>query len=84
MGIENVVYLVLGLYILPMILNILFVYSDSQVKTIGDLMVDNWWTYFVPFLNLFICLMIPFYYIVEFIKNKLKDKWENFKNIKIK
>ena len=63
-----------------MILNILFVYSDKNTQTIGDLINENWWTYFIPFINLFICLMIPIYYLSILIEYK----WENFKNTKIK
>jgi len=81
---ENIYLIGLALYLIPMIANILFVYSDKQVKTIGDLMVDNWWTYFVPFLNLFIMLIIPIYYLIMYIEYLFKDRWENFKNTKIK
>jgi len=81
---ENIYLIGLALYLIPMIANILFVYSDKQVKTIGDLMVDNWWTYFVPFLNLFIMLMRPIYYLIMYIEYLFKDRWENFKNTKIK
>jgi hypothetical protein len=81
---ENMLLIGLALYLIPMIANILFVYSDKEVKTIGDLMVDNWWTYFVPFLNLCIMLMIPIYYLIIYIEYIFKDRWENFKNTKIK
>ena len=81
---ENIYIICLALYFIPMIANILFVYSDKQVKTIGDLMVDNWWTYFVPFLNLCIMIMIPIYYLIIYLEYIFKDRWENFKNTKIK
>lgn len=81
---ENFVYWILGLYVLPMFFNILFVYSDSETKTIGDLMDGNWWGYFVPVLNILISIAIPIYYIGNFVENKLKNKWQSFKNIKIK
>lgn len=81
---EDIIYWVLGLYILPMVLNILFVYSDSEIKTIGDLMDGNWWGYFVPVLNILISIAIPIYYIGNFIENKFKNWWEGFKTTKIK
>ena len=65
-------YFILAFYILPMILNILFVYSDSQVKTINDLMSDNWWTYFIPIINISFCIMIPIYYFIILIQSKTK------------
>lgn len=36
------IYWILGLYILPMVFNLLFVYSDKQVTTVEDLM-RSWW-----------------------------------------
>ena len=78
---ENLTYYILGLYVLPMIINILFVYSDKQVKTLGDLMV-SWWGYFVPLLNLLVTMAIPIYYIGEYIK--CNDIIEKIKKIKIK
>ena len=81
---DNIFFICLALYLTPMIVNILFVYSDKQVKTIGDLMVDNWWTYFVPFLNLCIMIMIPIYYLVVYAEYLFRDRWNNFKNTKIK
>ena len=78
---ENLTYYILGLYVLPMIINILFVYSDKQVKTLGDLMV-GWWGYFVPLLNLLVTIAIPIYYIGEYIQwNSIIEK---IKKIKIK
>lgn len=78
---ENLTYYILGLYVLPMIINILFVYSDKQVKTLGDLMF-NWWGYFIPLLNLLVTMAIPIYYIGEYIK--CNDIIEKIKKIKIK
>ena len=65
-------YFILGFYILPMILNILFTYSDKQEKTINDLMSDNWWTYFIPIINISFCIMIPIYYLIILIKIETK------------
>lgn len=78
---ENLTYYILGLYVLPMIINILFVYSDKQVKTLGDLMV-SWWGYFVPLLNLLVTIAIPIYYIGEYIQSN--SIIEKIKKIKIK
>jgi hypothetical protein len=74
------IYWILKLYILPMIINLLFVYSDKQVTTIGDLM-RSWWGYFVPVLNLLITIAIPIYYLTMYCKEEF---WDKIKNIKIK
>lgn len=78
---DNLTYYILGLYVLPMIINILFVYSDKQVKTLGDLMV-SWWGYFVPLLNLLVTIAIPIYYITKYFESK--KIIEKIKKIKIK
>lgn len=49
--------------------NLLFAYSDKEVTTIGDLM-NNWWGYFVPILNVLVTIAIPIYYITEYCSNK--------------
>lgn len=71
--------IILLLYFLPMFINIVFVYSDKEVYTIEDLL-KTWWAYFIPFLNIFMSLMIPIYYINIHIKNC----WNKIKNTKIK
>ncbi len=78
---EDLTYYILGLYVLPMILNILFVYSDKQVKTLEDLMVD-WRVYFVPFLNSLFTMSIPIYVIAKYFQSN--DVIEKIKKIKIK
>lgn len=75
----DIFYIVFFLYLLPMIINIFFCYTDKDVYTLGDLM-KNWWAYFIPFINLFTCLMIPIYY-VHFLA---EIWWEKLKNTKIK
>ena len=78
----NIWYWILGLYVLPMVINILFVYSDNKfVHTVGDLL-KFWWAYFVPFLNIFMTLCLPIYCIDVYFK--LGERWEKFKNIKIR
>jgi hypothetical protein len=74
------IYWILGLYILPMIINLLFVYSDEQVTTVEDLMHD-WWVYFVPILNLLVTIAIPIHYLTMYCK---REFWDKIKNIKIK
>lgn len=74
------IYWILGLYILPMVFNLLFVYSDKQVTTVEDLM-RSWWGYFVPLLNLLVTIAIPIYYLTAYCKSEL---WDKIKNIKIK
>jgi hypothetical protein len=78
---ENLTYYILGLYVLPMVFNLLFVYSDKQINTLGELL-EKWWGYFVPLLNLLVTIAIPIYYIsVYFESSKV---FEKIKNIKIK
>jgi hypothetical protein len=74
------IYWILGLYIFPMIFNLLFVYSDKQVTTVGDLM-RSWWGYFVPMVNLLVTVAIPIYYLTKYLQCKYLNK---IKNIKIK
>jgi hypothetical protein len=76
---ENIFYIILFLYLLPMIINIIFCYSDKDVYTLEDLL-KMWWAYFVPFLNLFMSLMIPIYYTQIYIN----EWWVKIKNTKIK
>lgn len=78
---ENLTYYILGLYVLPMIINILFIYSDKQVKTLGDLMF-NWWGYFIPLLNLLVTIAMPIYYTTKYFESK--KIIEKIKKIKIK
>lgn len=78
---ENLTYCILGFYVLPMIINILFVYSDKQVKTLGDLMVI-WWGYFIPLLNLLFTITMPIYCITKYFESK--KIIEKIKKIKIK
>ena len=74
--------LILLLYLLPMVINMLFVYSDNKsVHTVGDFL-NYWWAYFIPFINLFMTLCLPIYYIDVCLK--LGKRWERFKNIKIR
>lgn len=71
--------IILLLYFVPMFINMLFVYSDKDVYTIEDLL-KIWWAYFIPFLNIFMCLMIPIYYI----NIHIEKWWNKIKNTKIK
>jgi hypothetical protein len=77
---DNIWWLIIGLYFVPMIFNLLFVYSDKEVTTVEDLM-RSWWGYFVPLLNLLVTIAIPIYYISVYCKN---DLWNKIKDIKIK
>jgi hypothetical protein len=79
---ENMWYWILGLYFVPMVVNMAFMYFDTDgVETIGDFL-SAWWAYFIPFLNLFMTLCIPIYYIDTQLK--FGERWEKFKNIKIR
>lgn len=71
--------IILLLYFMPMFINMFFVYSDKDVYTIEDLF-KIWWAYFIPFLNIFMCLMIPIYYI----NIHIEKWWQKIKNTKIK
>jgi hypothetical protein len=77
---ENLSYYILALYVLPMMFNLIFVYSDEQVTTIEDLM-RSWWGYFVPLVNLLVTIAIPIYYLTIYCKSEL---WDKIKKIKIK
>jgi len=77
---DNIWFLITVFYFIPMIFNLLFVYSDKQVTTIEDLM-RSWWGYFIPVLNLLITIAIPVYYLTEYCKGEF---WDKIKNIKIK
>lgn len=77
---ENLTYYILALYVLPMMFNLIFVYSDEQVTTIEDLM-RSWWGYFVPLVNLLVTIAIPIYYLTIYCKSEL---WDKIKKIKIK
>ena len=79
---ENILYWTLGLYFIPMVINILFVYFNNDlVYTVGDLL-KYWGVYLIPFINLLLCLFVPIYYIDGWIK--FEKRWEKFKNIKIR
>ena len=77
---DNILFLITVFYFIPMIINLLFVYSDKYVTTIGDLM-NSWWGYFVPIVNLCVSIAIPIYYLTQYCKFNL---WDKIKNIKIK
>ena len=75
-------YCILGLYFVPMVINMVFVYfDDDRVKTVGDFLY-HWWVYFIPGVNIFMMLCLPIYYIDTYLK--LGERWEKFKNIKIR
>ena len=75
-------YWILGLYFGPMVINMIFVYSDKDsVSTVGDFL-KFWWAYFIPVFNLFMTICLPIYYINEHLK--FGERWEKFKNIKIR
>lgn len=77
---ENLTYYILVLYVFPMIFNLIFVYSDKEVDTLGELL-KSWWGYFVPLLNLLVMIAIPLYYLTMYCKGPF---WDKIKNIKIK
>ena len=78
-------YWILGLYFVPMVVNIVFQYYEENVEmqTVGDLL-KTWYFYFVPIFNILITFLIPFYYIDKIWSYKLGFWWERFKNIKIR
>ena len=79
---ENMWYWILGLYFVPMVINMVYMYCDKdEVKTLGDFL-KVWWAYFIPVLNLLMVIILLFYYIDEYLK--LGERWEKFKNIKIR
>jgi hypothetical protein len=71
---DSTLVLVVG-YFIPMILNMLGVYSMDKVKTLGDFL--KWgWIYFLPIAN--------FIGAVAFLLTCLEMLWNKIKNIKIK
>ena len=79
------IHWILGLYFVPMLINIVFQYfeEDIEVQTIGDLL-KTWYFYFLPIFNIFITFLIPIYYVDKFCSEKISFWWERFKNIKIR
>jgi hypothetical protein len=76
------IYWILGLYFIPMVINMAFVYSDNKsVFTVGDFL-KYWWAYFIPGFNFCMTLCLPIYYIDTQLK--FGERWERFKNIKIR
>lgn len=72
-------------YILPMVVVLLYaVLLDNEVKTMKDL-IDVWWSFLIPFFNIFCLVLLIITNIVERIEKsgQLKNYWNRFLNIKL-
>lgn len=75
----------LYLYILPMVIVLLYaILLDNEIKTMKDL-IDVWWSFLIPFFNIFCLGLLITTNIVERIKKsgQLKNYWNRFLNIKL-
>ncbi len=79
------IYFILIGYVLPMVVNAIYLYKDEDIKTIGDF-VEYWWVIITPFMNLFLMFLIPLTYIIELLENKfdIRTMWKNLMDKKIK
>ena len=73
---------IIVLYVLPLIVNSLYlIKGDTNVKTLGDFL-DAYVLYLVPVFNLVLSILLPIAFILD--KMNAQERWEKFKNIKIK
>jgi Ni,Fe-hydrogenase I cytochrome b subunit len=73
---------IIVLYVLPLIVNSLYlIKGDTNVETIGDFL-DAYVLYLVPVFNLVLSILLPIAFILD--KMNAQERWEKFKNIKIK
>ena len=72
------IYFILIGYVLPMVVNGIYLYNDKDIKTIGDF-VELFWMLITPFVNFVIMCIIPLVYIVSFLEKKLDigTMWKN-------
>ena len=80
---ENIWYWILGLYFVPMIINMIVSYKEDKTETIGDLL-NNWGLFFIPIVNIFVTICTPAYYIDKLYSDRISSWWERFKNIRIR
>jgi hypothetical protein len=79
------IYVVLIGYILPMLVNAIYIYKDETVETIGDFLEYSWMV-IIPIMNFFLMCLIPLTYIIDLLENRfdIKFMWKNLMNKKIK
>ena len=72
-------------YILPMLVNSIYIYKDEETKTIGDFLKYSW-TVIIHFMNFFIMCIILLTYILDLLKDRfdIQSMWKNLMNKKIK
>ena len=72
-------------YILPMLVNSIYIYKDEETKTIGDFLEYSWMV-IIPFMNFFIMCIILLTYILDLLKDRfdIQSMWKNLMNKKIK
>ena len=78
-------YVIIIGYILPMLVNSIYLYKDEAIKTIGDFL-ENSWMVITPFMNFFIMCIIPLTYILDLLEDRfdIQSMWKNLMNKKIK
>jgi hypothetical protein len=77
---------ILILYVIPFIGVVYFLYTDDKIETLGD-MLNMWWAYTIPFVNILILLILPVFYVDEWLIKKnlnIEHKWQQLMNKKIK
>jgi hypothetical protein len=77
---------ILILYVIPFIGVMYFLYTDDEIETLGN-MLDMWWAYTIPFLNILLLSALPIFYINEWLIKRnfnLEHKWQQLMNKKIK
>lgn len=75
-------------YLLPMLfLLVLVMFFDEEVKIVKDLL-EHWWVFVTPVLNIFFIIAFLFSVLYEFKKrinfDFIKECWDKFINIKFK
>ena len=78
-------YIILIGYVLPMLVNAIYLYRDETVKTVGDFL-ENSWMAIIPFINFFLMCLIPLTYILDLLEDRfdIQSMWKNLMNKKIK
>ena len=79
------IYFILIGYVLPMVVNGIYLYNDKDVKTVGDF-VEHFWMLITPIMNLFLMCLIPLTYVFDLLENKfdIGTMWKNLMDRKIK
>ena len=78
-------YIILIGYVLPILVNAIYIYKDETVKTVGDFL-ENFWMVLIPFINFILMCLIPLTYILDLLEDRfdIQSMWKNLMNKKIK